>query len=49
MPIRRLYLGKQELLVEGAWTVWSSGVMHNQIELPKGSKIGIILMEEILM
>ncbi len=36
-------LEKQKLLVEGAGAVGVAGVMHNQIELPKGSKIGIIL------
>ena len=36
-------LERQKLLVEGAGAVGVAGVMHNQINLPKGSKLGIIL------
>jgi threonine dehydratase len=36
-------LERQKLLVEGAGAVGVAGVMHTQLDLPKGSKVGIIL------
>jgi len=36
-------LEKQKLLVEGAGSVGVAALLHNKIELPKGSKIGIVL------
>jgi len=36
-------LEKQKLLVEGAGAVGVSAVLHSKIDLPKGSKIGIVL------
>ena len=36
-------LEKQKLLVEGAGAVGVAGLMHGKIELPKGSKVGVIL------
>ena len=36
-------LEKQKLLVEGAGSVGVAALMHNKINLPKGSKIGIVL------
>jgi len=36
-------LEKQKLLVEGAGSVGVAALLHNKINLPKGSKIGIVL------
>jgi len=36
-------LEKQKLLVEGAGAVGVAGLLHNKIDLPKGSKVGIVL------
>ncbi|HHB93924.1 MAG TPA: pyridoxal-phosphate dependent enzyme, partial [Campylobacterales bacterium] len=36
-------LEKQKLLVEGAGAVGVAGLLHNKINLPKGSKVGIVL------
>ena len=36
-------LEKQKLLVEGAGAVGVSAVLHNKLDLPKGSKVGIVL------
>ncbi|MBU1667814.1 threonine ammonia-lyase [bacterium] len=36
-------LEKQKLLVEGAGSVGVAALMHGKIDLPKGSKIGIVL------
>ncbi|NPA60957.1 MAG: threonine ammonia-lyase [Epsilonproteobacteria bacterium] len=36
-------LEKQKLLVEGAGAVGVSALLHNKIELPKGSKVGVVL------
>ena len=36
-------LERQKVLVEGAGAVGVAGVMHGKIDLPKGSKIGIVL------
>ena len=36
-------LEKQKLLVEGAGAVGVAGLLHNKLNLPKGSKVGIVL------
>ncbi len=36
-------LEKQKVLVEGAGAVGVSALMHNRINLPKGSKVGVVL------
>ncbi len=36
-------LEKQKLLVEGAGAVGVAGLLHNKIDMPKGSKIGVVL------
>lgn len=36
-------LEKQKLLVEGAGAVGVAGLLHNKINLPKGSKVGVVL------
>jgi len=36
-------LEKQKVLVEGAGSVGVAALMHNKIDLPKGSKVGIVL------
>lgn len=36
-------LEKQKLLVEGAGAVGVAGLLHHKIDMPKGSKIGIVL------
>ncbi len=36
-------LEKQKLLVEGAGAVGVAALMHGKIELPKGSKVGVVL------
>ena len=36
-------LEKQKLLVEGAGSVGVAALLHNKIDLPKGSKVGVIL------
>ncbi|KAK2138258.1 hypothetical protein LSH36_3460g00016 [Paralvinella palmiformis] len=36
-------LEKQKLLVEGAGAVGVAGLMHGKVDLPKGSKVGVIL------
>jgi len=36
-------LEKQKLLVEGAGSVGVAGLLHGKLDLPKGSKIGIVL------
>jgi len=36
-------LEKQKVLVEGAGAVGVAGLLHHKIEMPKGSKIGVIL------
>jgi len=36
-------LEKQKLLVEGAGAVGVAGLLHNKIDMPKGSKVGIVL------
>ena len=36
-------LEKQKVLVEGAGAVGVASLMHNKIDLPKGSKVGVVL------
>jgi len=36
-------LEKQKLLVEGAGAVGVAGLLHNRLNLPKGSKVGVVL------
>ena len=38
-----ILLEKQKVLVEGAGAVGVAGLIHNKLDIPKGSKVGIVL------